>query len=357
MKRSILVFLAAAIILSAIGSGSFFAYKLFREAGKKYHTVRLAESRGEICKLPHYLAENKSLYRDQNVKIRQVGCADDREALAALEKGKADVALVKSSSLVLRRAASLKEGAGPVAFASLDRGTSYHLVAREDKPVADIQSLKSRTVITGPQDSLETVFFENLLRDAGISPYESVTIITNIPEEIRMGALKAGTGHYLLVEEKEMPAALARGFFRVKSFKADFPSFVCVTTREFAKNHPEALQGFTNALYMAQTWLKYHTPAETAAAVGSIPGIGKDLLPRLVAKYHENGSLNETPVLQGRNLEVVVKMLDRAREIPMPVSGSEMVTAEFADISVKTVKYIPEDKQERTGLQRLKFWD
>ncbi len=357
MKRSILVFLVGAVIIFIAGSASFFAYKLFRESGKKYHTVRLAESQPEICKLPHYLAVNKSFYGKQNIKIKQAACADDREALAALENGKADVAMVKSSSLVIRRAASLKEGTGPVAFASLDRGTTYHLVAREDKPVADIQSLKGRTVITGPQDSLETVFLENLLRDAGISPYESVTLITNIPEEIRMGALKAGTGHYLLVEEKDLPAALARGFFRVKSFKADFPLFVCVTTREFARNRPEALQGFTNALYMAQTWLKYHTPAETAAALGSIPGAGKDVLPRLVAKYYENGSLNENPVLQGRSMEVVVKMLDRAREIPMPVSGGEMVTAEFADVSVKTVQYIPEDKKEKRGLQRLKFWD
>ncbi len=357
MKRSKFLFLAALVALAATGPGSYYTYKLLREAGKKYETVRLAESRPEICKLPHYLAVKKSLYREQNVKVIKVECLDDKEALNVLENGKADVALVRSSSLVYKRTSSLREGTGPVAFASLDRGISYHLVAREDKPLSDMQFIKNKTVIAGPQDSMETVFFENMLRDAGIGAYEAVTIITNIPEEIRMGALKAGAGHYLLVEERDLPAALARGFYPAKSFRADFPAFVCVTTREFARDRPEALQKFTNAIYMAQIWLRYHTPGETAAALEGVAGIDRKFFPGLVTRYYEQGCLPETPELQGKNMAVVVKMLDRAREIPMPVSGDDLVAGQFADNSVKTVKYIPEDKDKKTFLQKLKFWE
>ncbi|MCL6611958.1 MAG: ABC transporter substrate-binding protein [Peptococcaceae bacterium] len=356
MKRSSVLFLAAAILLAVIGPGSFYAYKMFREAGQKYETVRVAESRPEAGKLPHYLAEKMSLYGEQKTKIKRVDCAGDREALAALESGRADVALVESSSLVIKRASELKEGTGPVAFASLDRGTAYHLLAREDKPMADIRSLKGKTVIAGPQDSLETAFLENVIREAGISPYESVTIITNIPEEIRIGAFKAGTSHYLLVGEKDLAPALARGFFQAKTMKTEFPVFVCVSTREIMRDRPEALQRFTNALYMAQIWLKHHTPAETAGALGSIPGTGKDFFPELVARCYALGSIPETPLIREKDMETVIKILDRSREIPMPVSGSDLVTARFAENSVKTVRYIPEDRQ-KTFLQRLKFWD
>lgn len=356
MKRLLFFLLAGAVALAAVGSGSFHAYKILREHFKKYETVRLADSGPDVRKIAHYLALKKSFYEDQSLKVKRVECRDDREALAALESGKADAALVRSSSLVIKKASKLKEGVGPVAFASLDRGTSYHLVARENKPLADIQSLKNKTVIAGPQDSTETVFFESVLRDLGLSPYEAVTIITNIPEDLRMGALKAGTGHYLLVEEKDLPAALARGFFLAKSLKAEFPSFVCVTSRDFAGSHPETLQKFTNALYMSQIWMKHHTPAETAEAVGGIAGIGKETFPGLVARYYEQGSLPENPVPPGKGMETVVKMLDRAREIPMTVKTGDLVSGGFAENSVKTVKYIPEDKKENKWLQKLKFW-
>ena len=282
MKRFKILLLAAVVLLSAAGPGSFYAYKWYQDSQKKYQTVRVAESRPGVYKLPHYLALKKNFYRDQYVKVRQVDCLDDREALAALENGQADVALVNPSSLVFKRAAELKKGVGPLAFASLDLGTNYHLVARENKPLADMQSLKNKTVIAGTQDSLETMFLEITMREAGFNPYEAVTIITNIPPEIRLGALKAGTGHYLLLEEKDLPAALAGGLFPVKSFKAGFPSFVCVSARQFMDQQPEALQRLTNGLYLAQSWLRHHSPGEAASAVGSLEGLDKKELPGLV---------------------------------------------------------------------------
>ncbi|MCL6477768.1 MAG: ABC transporter substrate-binding protein [Peptococcaceae bacterium] len=355
MRKPGILLLLAILIIAAL-TGSFYAYRFLRESLQKHETVRIAESQPAVHKLPHYLAVKKQFYKEQKIKIKTVDCRDDREALAALESRKADVALVKSSSLVFKKSSTLREGTGPVALASLDRGTCYHLVSREDKPLADIKSLKNKTVIAGPPDSQETVFLEHILREEDLGPYENVTIITNIPDEIKMGALKAGTGHFLLLEEKDLPAALARGFFIAKSFKTDFPTYVCVTTREYMRDHPAALQGVVNALYMAQIWLKYHDAGETAAAVHGIPGTDKETFARLVERYYISGSLPQSPVPPENNMEIMVKMLEKAREIPMPVRSGDLISVEFARNSVNSVRYVPEDKQEKKGLQRLKFW-
>ncbi len=343
-------------LLSAAGFGSFFIHRLLSDHGKKHETVHLAEGRLTANKLPHYLAMAKNLYSAQNVKIKAVQCQDDREALAALESGRADVALVSPSSLILKKASNLGEGAAPVAFASLDHGTAYHLVSRENTPLADIKSLKNKSVIAGPQDSMETVFLENVLRDAGISPYETVTIITNIQEDIRLGALKAGIGHYLLLEEKELSAAMAQGFFAVKTFRTEFPSVVCVTTRKSVLNRPEALQGLTSALYMAQTWIRYHTAAETASALRVLQGVDNKTSVSLSGIFYNSGSLPESPIPRDKTMDALVKMLDRAREIPMPVNGADLIVDQFAQVAVKTINYIPEEKQEKKGLHKLKFW-
>ena len=355
MKKKTYKLIAAVILIAIIALGSFYMYRFFVQKSKKYIPVRVAESQSDICKLAYYLAIKESLYQEQKLWIKQVACPDDREALAAIETGKADIALVRSSSLIIKRSSDLKEGSGPVAFASLDRGTSYYLVAREEKPLVDIQSLKEKTVITGPQDSMETIFLEESLRNAGISPYESVTLITNIPEEIKFGALKAGTGHYLLLEEKELSPALARGGFKVMTLKTKFPTFVCVATEEFIKNHPETLQRFTNALYMAQTWLKHKTPAETAAALKSIPETDKDSLLSLVNRAYQSKSLSDTPFIEDKNMDLAIKTIDHSRELPMPLEGSELVNNQFAEKSVKTVKYIPKD-HKKPFWEKLKFW-
>lgn len=356
MKRTVLLILAAAFLISAIGTGSLYTYRLM--SAKEQDTLRVAESDPAIGKIPHYLALKKNFYRDQKVTVKTVEVRDDQDALAALESGRADVALVRPSNLIYRKASYLREGKGPVAFASLDRGTSYHLLARENKPLDKIQSLKDKTVIAGPQDSMETVFLENALRDAGISPYDSVTIITNIPEEVRIGALKAGTGHYLLAGEEVLQATAARELFRVMSLKTDFPTAVCVATPEFARDHRQSLQKFTNALYMAQTWLNHRTAADATAALGSVRGIAKESLPGLVARYYENKALPDSPVPQGKSIETVVKMMDRAREIPMPVSSADLISGTFAENSVKTVKYVPPPPEREGGLlNKIRFWE
>lgn len=356
MRKSFFKLVVGILLMAVIGVGSYVTHQWFVQKNQNYLPIRVAESEPDIRKLPHYLAKKESFYHEQKLRIKTVECQDDREALVALETGKADVAFIKSSSLIMKRASDLKEGAGPVAFASLDRGTAYYLVAREEKPLTTIQSLKEKTVIAGPQDSMETVFLENSLRDAGISPYESVTIITNIPEEIKFGALKSGTGHYLLVEERDLSPALSRGFYQVQTLKTNFPTFVCVTTEDFIKKHPLALQKFTDALYMAQIWIKHKTPAETAAVVKSIPETDKNTFSNLLNQVYRNKSLAETPAVEAKDMDLLIQSLDRSRELPMPLEGSMLVVGRFAEQSVKTVQYIPQD-DKKTFWDKLKFWE
>lgn len=347
----------ALIALTLVTGAAYFHFHPPGVGGKKIETVRLAEGQPSIYKLPHYLAGDKNFYGAYNIQLKTIDCRNDIQALSLLEKGEADIALVSPHHLVLRRSSTLKAGPAPVAFAALDRSTAYHLVSRDNVPLEEVKSLKGRTVIAGPPNSDETVFLEYVLKNAGLKPYESVTIITNMPADIRPGALKSGTGHYLLVGDEDLTATLTKGLFKVKSLQAEFPAFVCVTTGEFAKSRPETLQAFTNGLYTAQLWMKGHTAGETAAALKNNRGLGQKSLPGMVDAYYSNGRLRESPVLQGKDLEIVVQLLEQSRELPMPVNTGEMVINDFSRAALNTIKSLPEEKKERTGLQRLKFWD
>ncbi len=183
-------------------------------------------------------------------------------------------------------------------------------------------------------------------------------MITNIPEEIRIGALSAGTGHYLLADDNDLIPAISKGFYTAKTIKTIFPVYVCVTSPEYIKQHPEALQRFTNSIFMALVWLKYHTPEESAQVMESIPTIDEDLFPVILKQYYNCGGLPENPVPKLENIDVLIDMFKRSREIPMPIKAGEITDVQFANTAVNTINYIPEDKKpKKTGLDRLKFWE
>ncbi|MHB8157484.1 MAG: substrate-binding domain-containing protein, partial [Desulfocucumaceae bacterium] len=128
-KSKMILLLAVAGII--IGAGSFFGYRSIT-GDKELKKIRLADSQPSAYKLAHYIARENYFYRSNKVKIIPVNCIDDKEALAALEKGEADVALVSPPSLILKKASDLSEAPGPYAFASMDRGSIYHFVARKN---------------------------------------------------------------------------------------------------------------------------------------------------------------------------------------------------------------------------------
>lgn len=355
MKKSKLLLISLVALSILIGAGSFWVYRWSRNE-EKLSLIRVAQSDPSLYKIPHYIAREKSLYRQQNIKIKEIYFDSDREALAALENGRADVAIVHPASLIMKRSSDLQEGPGIMAFASLDRGATYHLVAVENKPHENISPVKGKIIISGPPDSEETVFMEQELRDKGLKPYEDLTIITNIPEDLRIGALKAGAGNYLLIDDEHLPDSLSRNLFRVLSLKAGFPSFVCAAEKEYMQQHPAALQGFTNALYMAQIWAGYHTPGETASSLSKTREVESPSLPGLVESCYRNKNLAASPVLEKKDMDSLIKMLDRSREIPMPVKAEELINNDFAGAALCTVQYIPEDKQPKSGLRKLKFW-
>jgi NitT/TauT family transport system substrate-binding protein len=354
MKKSKLL-LFSLLALSVVLAAAFGAYRWHRNQ-QKYIVIRVAQCGPSLYKIPHYIAREKGLYRQQNIKIKELFFNSDREALAALSDGKADVAMVRPAGLIIKKASDLKEGPDLAAFASLGRGATYHLISAENKPLDNITSVRGKIIISGAPDSEETVFMEQLLRDKGLKPYEDLTLITNIPEDLRIGALKAGAGNYLLVEDSRLPDALTRELFRAASFQAGFPAFVCAARKDYDKERPGALQSFTNALYMAQIWAGYHSPGETATSLSKAGEIAGPSLPGLVENCYRNKNLAASPVLEKKEMESLIKILDRSREIPMPVKAEELINNDFANAAVGTVNYIPEDKQEKKGLRKLKFW-
>lgn len=217
-------------------------------------------------------------------------------------------------------------------------------------------SLKGKSVITGWPESRETVLLEGLLRQNNIAPNREVTLYTNIPASLRIGAFQSGSGDFIVLPEPQASLLEARGLGTVVASlgkeAGPLPGAVYVTTKTFMDAHPEALQRFTNAIYKAQLWLAHHSNSEITELAGPYLRDGdKNLLIRVIERYRSQDTWAAGPVIPLERYNYLMNLLDQSREVPLVIPPREMVNNQFAVKAMETVKYVPQEKKP------LRLWD
>lgn len=348
IKPKILV--AGLAVLSIImGLGSFYIHRWSKPPEEKVETVRIAECAPSVYHLPYQVAREMDFFKQEKLKIKVKTYAGEAAALNALVAGEADIALVGLEELIYARTGNLRDHSGPVAFACLAAKNDSFLLARESKEGFSWADLKGKSVICGPPESIETVILEEIMRRNNLSRYENVTLFTNIPKQLMAGALKSGTGNYILLREPEASLAEAKGEMRVTASLGKeigaYPAVVYAANAEYINKHPAAVQKFTNAVYKAQIWMKYHNAAEVRdLCKKNFRKMNRDIYSKLVNQYFENATWPQDPLIKEEEFKTAMKMLSDAREIPREIPYELLVDERFARQAMAGINYIPEDK-------------
>lgn len=347
-KPKILV--AGLAILSLImGLGSFYIYRWSKPPEERTETVRIAECTPSVSNLPYHVAMEMDFFSEEKLKIKTKTYSGDNATLNAIADGEADIALAGLEELIYTRSGNLTDDSGPMAFACLAAKNNSFLLARETRESFSWAELKGKSIICGPPESIETVILEELLRRNDLSPHENVTLFTNIPQDLMVGALKSGTGNYVLLREPEASLSEAKGNARVVASLGEeigeYPAVVCAVSTEYAAKHPLAVQRFTNAIYKAQIWIKYHNASETRdLCKKTFKKMDRDIYTKLINRYFENNTWPQNPLIPEEGFNQAMAMLSRAREIPREIPYERMVNQSFAQRAVADINYIPEDK-------------
>lgn len=341
-----------AILLIILGTVSFTLYRLYDARREKQITIRVAHGPTGPYHLPYHLVVEKRFLKQDNISIKSFAQAGETEAMDTLLKGQADIAVLGLEEFINAGSRTLDGSFDAVAFAAISSESDTYLLAKEQQGSFQWSGLKGKTVICGSPDHIETMILEEVLRRNDLIPYENVTLITNIPDDLKVGALKAGIGNYLLVREPLATIARKDGSITVAASPGreigPIPAVICVANKKYLSEHPETLQKFTNALYKALIWIKYHSPEEIRSLrIKSLGKKDRELNAIMMEKYAINKTWPENPNISGKSFELAVELMSRAREIPRVVSFEQSVDNSFASQAVNTVDYIPEDKKPR----------
>lgn len=351
MKRRFKTLSMLAVFIIALAVISLSAYRWF-SAGNKAVTTKVAWSAAGAYHHPFHLAGEMDFFKQEGLTVKATRYDTGDKAMDSLLEGESDIALVDLEDFVRARSRRLDGEFGAAAFAAIACYNDSYLLAAKSGQNFDWNGLKNKSVICGSPGSIETVVLEEMLRRKGLVPYEDVTLITNIPEDLKIGALKAGIADFLLVRGPLAAAAENSGAAVVITSPGmeagTYPSAVCVVNTKFLSDHGDELQKFTNAIYKALIWIKYHTPEE----IGKLKMRGVEKKDReqyaiMLKRYAGDRVWPENPVIAGESFAAGVEMLSRAREIPREVTYEETVNSVFARRAVDTVKYVPEDKMPK----------
>ena len=104
--------------------------------------------------------------------------------------------------------------------------------------------------------------------------------------------------------------------FEIGEESGEIPYTAYFASQSYMAAHPEVIQGFTNAIARAQTWISGHTDREGAEAMAAqFPDTSLDTLEAVTARHRQIDAWNSTPVMEKAALERLETVMTEAGEL------------------------------------------
>ena len=106
--------------------------------------------------------------------------------------------------------------------------------------------------------------------------------------------------------------------------------------QSFLKEHPELVQGFTNALQKGMDYVQSHTPEEIAKVIApQFKETDLEVLTTIVTRYYEQDTWKEDLIFEESSFTLLQDILDEAGELQERVPYEDLVTTEYAKKAVE----------------------
>lgn len=256
------------------------------------------------------------------------------KTMTAVISGSADIGFMGSEASIY----TYNEGANDyvVNFAQLTQRAGNFLVAREGMPDFKWEDLKGKKVLGGRKGGMPEMVFEYILKQNDIDPQKDVEIDQSIDFGSTAAAFSGGQGDFSVEFE---PSATAlekeKDGYVVASLGTDsgyVPYTAFSAKQSYMKDHPEVIQGFTNALQKGMDYVQSHNPEEIAAVIQpQFKETDLDTITTIVTRYYEQDTWKDNLVFEKESFELLQDILEEAGELAKRAPYEELVTKEYAE--------------------------
>ena len=297
--------------------------------------VRYNEVVRSVLYVPAYVAITKGYFEEQGIEQTMSTAQGGDKCMAALLSNAADVALIGPETAIYVLTSDSPSKAR--IFCGLTTTDGFMLLGREKVDRFEWNMLRGKEILGFRPGSTPLLFLEAALRKNGIDPQKDVKLMNNVAIPARVGSWLSGQNQFGIFTEPD-PSQLeldGKGYFMASIGQtvgpADYTAFMA--TDQYIRDHPDIIQGWTNAIYKAQRWTQTAPTAEIVEAIQPFfPGVNPQALAAATDRYRRIKIWKETPSIEPSAIERFQDILVEGDVLTTAkrVKYKDLVLTEFA---------------------------
>ena len=333
MKKKIIIS-AIIVILIILAVTSIIKIKNSNQNTEDTKLIKVNEVTRSVFYAPQYVAINNEYFKENGLDIELSTGQGADAVMTAVLSNQCEIGFAgpEASIYVYNEG---KEDYTQV-FAQMTKRDGSFLVAKEDTENFSWQDLKGKTVIPGRKGGVPYMTLEYVLRKNGIDPQKDLTLDDSIKFDLMAGAFASGDADYVTLFEPtaSLTQNEQKGYIvaSVGEAAGEIPYTAYFAKKSYIENNEETIQGFTNAIYQGQKWVKEHTSREIAELIESFfPDTDIELLTAAIQSYKDIDAWNDTPVLKEEAFNRLQEVMTMAGELEQNAPYDKIVNNKYAE--------------------------
>ena len=334
--KKIIITIIAVVILVCIVVGMIFIQKSNNNKSN-LKAIQVNEVTRSVFYAPQYVAISKGFFKDHGIEIELTAGQGADAVMTAVLSNQCDIGFAgpEASIYVYNEG---KEDYTQV-FAQLTKKDGSFLISRKQTDNFSWQDLKGKTVIPGRKGGVPYMTLEYVLRKNGIDPKKDLVLDDSIKFDLMAGAFASGNADYVTLFEPtaSLTQNQKKGYIVASVGKeaGEIPYTAYFAKKSYITNNKDTIQGFTDAIYQGQQWVKDHSSKEIAEQIQSFfPDTDVDLLTTVIQNYKNIDAWNDTPMLKEEVFNRLQEVMSMAGELKNKVPYDKIINNSFAEKSV-----------------------
>ena len=336
MKKKILLTLEIVALVVVIGIVVVIRRPGSSDDGLK--TINVSEVTRSVFYSPQYVAIHEGFFEKNGIKIELTTGQGADAVMTSVLANQVDIGFAGPEASIY----VYNEGKDDhtQVFAQLTKRDGSFLVSKENTDNFSWNDLKGKTVIPGRRGGVPYMTFEYVLKKNGINPKTDLVLDDSIKFDLMAGAFSSGNAEYVTLFEPtaSMTEMQGKGYVvaSVGEASGEIPYTAYFAKKSYINKNEDIVQGFTNAIYEGQQWVKTHTSREIAESVQEFfPGTDLDTLEAAIQSYKDIDAWNDTPILTQESFERLEEVMIEAGELEKQVPYDKLINNSYAEKAIE----------------------
>ncbi|MGN1269553.1 MAG: ABC transporter substrate-binding protein [Clostridia bacterium] len=338
MKKYLIILLI--IIIVAAGITTYIILNKNTET-HGLQKIRVNEVTRSVFYAPQYVAIANGYFAQEGLEIELTTGQGADKVMTAVLANQSDIGFAGPEASIY----IYNEGKEDYAqvFAQMTQKDGSFLVSKEATNNFSWQDLKGKTVIPGRKGGVPYMTFEYVLKKNGIDPKKDLTLDDSIKFDLMAGAFSGGNAEYVTLFEPTASATekAGKGYIvaSVGEASGEIPYTAYFAKKSYIEANPDVIQGFTNAIYKGEQWVKEHTAREIAEKIANFfPDSEIEMLTTSIQSYIDIDAWKDNPVLKEESFNLLQTVMKEAGELEKEADYSKIVNNSFAEKAIQKLE-------------------